>query len=72
MLAWIDGFVSALIRWGMLGVVYLVLFIVLLMEIVGNIYIIFEEEFSIGAIDTLEFLGVVAFLLLVFVFGIRG
>jgi hypothetical protein len=65
--AWIDSVVSTLIRWGMLGVVYLISLIVLLMEIVGNIYMIFEEEFSIGAIDTLEFLGIGAF----FVISIR-
>lgn len=67
MVAWIDSVVSTLIRWGMLGVVYLISLIVLLMEIVGNIYMIFEEEFSIGAIDTLEFLGIGAF----FVISIR-
>ena len=67
MVAWIDSVVSTLIRWGMLGVVYLISLIVLLMEIVGNIYMIFDEEFSIGAIDTLEFLGIGAF----FVISIR-
>ena len=46
MLVWVDSVVCILIRWGMIGFVYLISLIILLMEIVGNIYMIFEEEFS--------------------------
>lgn len=72
MLVWIDSVVSTLIRWGMLVVLYLISLIILLMEIVGNIYMIFEEEFSIGAIDTLEFLGFVAFFIVSIRFWNKG
>jgi hypothetical protein len=72
MLVWIDSVVSTLIRWGMLVVLYLILLIVFSMEIVGNIYMIFEEEFSVGAIDTLEFLGVGAFFIISIRFWNKG
>lgn len=70
--AWIDSVVSTLIRWGMLVVLYLILLIVFSMEIIGNIYMIFEEEFSVGAIDTLEFLGVGAFFIISIRFWNKG
>ncbi|MBQ0781038.1 MAG: hypothetical protein KBT79_09555 [Thalassolituus oleivorans] len=72
MLLWIDNFISTILRWGMMCVFYLLAFIAALAEISMNFYFIFSEEFSFSAIDTLEFIGLVAFILVSVRFWKKG
>ncbi|MFP6844090.1 MAG: hypothetical protein VB958_02635 [Thalassolituus sp.] len=72
MLVWIDSVVSTLIRWGMISFVYILSLFIVLMEILANICLVFDEEYTFGAIDTLEFFGLVAFVLVSIRFWNKG